>query len=71
MTDVPFYKVMDNTDCHTSFTAIDFFSLCQRLAFPCVWVSAKHETDVPAPSQLNQLPRGVIARICHEWIVVW
>ena len=56
---------------HASSTATNFFSSCQRLAFPCVWVSAKQRTDVPAPPQLSQLKRGVTARLCHGWIVVW
>ena len=31
----------------------------ETCAFPWVWVSAKHGTDVPAPPKLSQLPRGV------------
>ena len=66
----PPMKWQTNVDSHTSSTKTNFFS-CQRLAFPCVWVSGKHGTDIPAPTQLSQLPRGVKTRLCHERIVVW
>ena len=66
MTGVPSYEVMDQCrqSCTETSTETDFFSSHQRLAFPCVWVSAKHGTDVPAPPQLSQLPRGVTVRQC-------
>ena len=32
---------------HESSTETDFFSLCQRLAFPCVWAAIIHGTGVP------------------------
>ena len=38
-----------NTDGHGSSTKTGFFSLCQRLAFPCVWAAIIHGTGVPAP----------------------
>ena len=70
MTDIPSYKVIcdrqTNVDSHASSTKTNFFSLHQRLAFPCVWVSTKHRADVPAPTQLSQLPKGVMMRLCHK-----
>ena len=45
---VPSYEVKDQHS-HASYTATDPSSLHQKLAFPCVWVSMKHRTDVPAP----------------------
>ena len=66
----PPMKWWTNADSHASFTKTDFSS-CQKLTFPFVWVSTKHVTDVPAPPQLSQLPKGVTVRLCHEWIVVW
>ena len=66
MTDVPPTKWQTNVDSHASSTKTDFFSLHQRLAFPHVWVSTKHGTDVPAQPQLSQLPRGMTARPHHE-----
>ena len=56
---------------HTSYTATDSSSSHQKLAFPCVWVFAKHGTDISAPPQLSPLLGGVTARLCHEKIVVW
>ena len=54
VTDVPSYEVM-NTDGHESSTETSFFSSCQRLAFPCVWVTIIHGTGVPVPP-LARLP---------------
>ena len=51
-------KWQTNMGSHASYTTIDSSSLCQKLAFPCVWVSAKHGPDVPAPPQLSLLPGG-------------
>ena len=59
MTDVPLYEVTNQcgqSHMHPT-TGTDFFSLHQRLAFPCVWVSTMHGTDVPTPPQLSQLPK--------------
>ena len=67
----PCMKWQTNANSHKSSTANGFFSLHQRLAFPSVWVSAMHRTDVPVPAQLSQLPRGVKVRLHHEKIVVW
>ena len=67
----PCMKWWTNVGSHASYTTTDSSSLCQRLTFPCVWVSAKYRTDVPAPPQLSSLPRGVIVRLCHKKIVVW
>ena len=67
----PHTKWWTNMDSHASYTTTDSFLLCQKLVFPCAWVSAKHGTDVPAPPQLSLLPRGVEARLCHEKIVAW
>ena len=36
-------------DSHESSTETGFFSLCQRLAFPCVWAAVIHGTGVPVP----------------------
>ena len=67
----PPMKWQTNVDSHASSTATDSSLSGQRLAFPCVWVSAMHRTDVPAPPQLSQLPMGVKVRICHKRIVAW
>ena len=57
MTDIPLYQSDGPyVDSHMSYTANDFYSLCQKLAFPCVWVSAKHRTDVPAPTLVKPTP---------------
>ena len=56
---------------HSSYTTTDSSSLCQKLAFPCVWVSTKHGIDVPAPPQSCPLPGGVTVRLDCEKIVVW
>ena len=45
--DVPSYKVMKQHRQSWSSTETGFFSLHQRLAFPCVWVTIIHRTDVP------------------------
>ena len=58
-------------DSHKYSTAIDSSLLHQKLVFPCVWMSTKQGTDVPAPPQLSQIPKGVIVRILHERKVVW
>ena len=42
-------------DGHESSTKTSFFSSCQRLAFPCVWVTIIHRTGVPVPP-LARLP---------------
>ena len=62
----PAMKWQTNVDSHSPSTKTDFFSLHQRLAFPCVWVSTMHGTNVPAPPQLSQLPKGVTVGLCHE-----
>ena len=36
MTDIPSYEVTTNMESHASYTKTNFFSLCQRLVFPCV-----------------------------------
>ena len=38
-----------HADGHESSTETGFFSLHQRLAFPCVWAAIIHGTGVPAP----------------------
>ena len=62
----PHTKWHTNVNSHASYTEIGFFSLHQRLAFPCMWVSTKHGTNVPAPPQWSQLPKGLKVRIHHE-----
>ena len=65
-TDVSSYKVTTNADSHTSSTETNFYLSCQRLAFPCLWVSAMHRMNVPAPPQLSQLLTGVMIGLHHE-----
>ena len=71
VTDVPSYKWWANVGSYTSHTATKSSSSCQKLAFPCVWVSTKLGTDLPAPPQLSLLAGGVTARLCLKKIVVW
>ena len=47
-TDLPSYEVMDQHWQSHIYTAADSSSSCQKVVFPCVWVSTKHGTDVPA-----------------------
>ena len=44
----------------------DFFSLHQRLAFPCVEASIMHRTGVPAPPHTSPLPKEVKIWWCHK-----
>ena len=46
---VPSYKVMNQHIRSQVLHQTDFFSLHQRLVFPCVWVAVLHGTGVPAP----------------------
>ena len=54
-TDILLYEVMDS---HASYTTTNSSLLHQKLAFPCVWVSTKHGTDVPVRPQLSLLLEG-------------
>ena len=46
---MPSYKVTNQHEGHESSTEPNFFSLCQRLAFPCVWAAVIHGTGVQVP----------------------
>ena len=58
MTDVSSYEVKDQkgNSCilHHNHSSL----LYQKLTFPCMWVSTKYGTDVPAPLQSTLLPGG-------------
>ena len=45
----PLTKWWTSMEGHASSTKTDFFSLHQRLAFPCVWATIIHKTGVPVP----------------------
>ena len=45
----PLMKWQTNAEGHESSTKTDFFSLHQRLVFPCVWAAIIHGTGVPVP----------------------
>ena len=67
MTNISSYKVMNQcTEGHESSTETDFFSLHQRLAFPCVWAAVIHGTGVPAPPQARLPLQEVKERECHK-----
>ena len=53
-TDVHSYKVMDQ---HSQSCILhnNWLLSHQKLVFPCVWVSAKHGSDVPSPTQSSPL----------------
>ena len=73
-TDIPSYEVMGQCrQSHASYTTTDsILASCQKLVFPCVWVSAKHGTDVPAPPQSSTLLAGSDSKIMPQGkIVVW
>ena len=55
---------------HESSTKTDFFSLCQRLVFPCVWAAIIHGTGVPAPPHARLPLQEVEGRGCHKRKVV-
>ena len=63
--DIPSYKAMNQCRQSHILPCNCLLLIDQKLAFPCVWVSAMHRTDVPAPPQLSQLLKGVKARLCH------
>ena len=44
----------------------DFFSLHQRLAFPCVWAAIIHGIGVPAPPHARLPLLEVMKRGCHK-----
>ena len=71
MTDIPLYKVMDQHGQSCILHCKQLLIVSETGIPLCVWVSAKHGTDVPAPPQLSQLPKGVKVRLHHEKIVVW
>ena len=52
-------KWWTNMDGHKSSTNTDFFSLHQRLAFPCVWATVIHGTGVPVPPHTRLPPLEV------------
>ena len=47
--DILSFKVTTPCGWSQSSTKTDFFSLHQRLVFPCIWAAVIHGTDVPAP----------------------
>ena len=53
-------------DSHESSTKTDFFSLHQRLAFPCVWTAVIHRTGVPAPAHAR-LPLLEVMKGGCQW----
>ena len=57
--DIPSYQVRDHVEGLASSTRTDFFSLHQKLAFPCVQASVMHETGVPALSHASPPPQEV------------
>ena len=61
MADVPSY-----TDGQKSSTENGFFSLHQRLVFPCVWAAVIHRTGVPAPLHARVPLLEVMKRGCHK-----
>ena len=62
----PPMKWRTNTDGHESSTKTGFFSLHQRLAFPCVWAAIIHRTGVPVPPLARLPPQEVMKRWCHK-----
>ena len=59
-------KWWTNTDGHKSSTETGFFSLHQRLVFPCVWATIIHGTGVPVPPHARLPPQEVMKRGCHK-----
>ena len=57
---IPSMKWQTNVDSHASSTETNFFSSHQRLAFHCVWVSAKHRTS---PTPIKPTPKGSESKI--------
>ena len=62
----PPMKWQTNMDGHKSSTETSFFSLHQRLAFPCVWATIIHRTGVPVPPHARLPPEEVMKRGCHK-----
>ena len=62
----PPMKCQINMDGHESSTKTGFFSLHQRLAFPCVWATILHGTGVPASPHARLPPWEVMMRECHK-----
>ena len=53
-------------DGHESSTKTGFFSLHQRVAFPCVWATIIHGTGVPVPPHARLPPQEVMERGHHK-----
>ena len=70
VTDVPSYEV---TDQHRQSHILHYkwLLVTSETGIPCVWVSVKHRTEVPAQPQLSPHLRGVTVRLHHKKIVVW
>ena len=62
----PPMKWQTNTDGHKSSTETGFFSLHQRLVFPCVWATIIHRTGVLVPPHARLPPWEVMKRGCHK-----
>ena len=66
----PLKKWWNNMESHESSTKTDLSSLCQGLAFPCVWATVIHGTGVPVPPHAR-LPLKKVKEIgCHMRIMV-
>ena len=55
---------------HESSTKIDFFSLHQRLAFPCVWAAVMYGIGAPVQSHARLPLQEVKERGCHKRTMV-
>ena len=72
----PLTKWQTNTESHASYTKTDFFSLHQRLAFPCVWAShhAWDRCTSPTPckttsmgGQMKMMPQENNGKVVIQW----
>ena len=59
-------KWWTNMDGHESSTKTSFFSLHQRLAFPCAWATIIPGTGVPVPPHTRLPPLEVMKRGHHK-----
>ena len=65
-TDMPSYKVTYQCGQSHILHQNQLLLIMSETGIPCVWVSAKHGTDVSAPPESSQLSKEVKVRICHE-----
>ena len=54
----PHMKWKTSRDIHMSYIATSSSSWCQKLTFPCMWVSTNHGDRCTSPTWVNPTPRG-------------